>query len=80
MFAIAAGAIGSVSACGGGGGSDVAQTPPAPSSSTQALDTAQVLIQARAISETSDPYPVNDGALILTDTSETSEPLSVNGT
>jgi hypothetical protein len=44
----------------------------------QSLDTAQVLAQARETSETSTPYPVNDGALTLNDTSDTSEPISVN--
>jgi len=43
------------------------------------LDTAQVLAQAKETSETSAPYAVNDGAMRLTDTSDTSEPLGING-
>jgi len=43
------------------------------------LDTAQVLAQARETSETSQPYAVNDGAMSLTDTSDTSAPLGING-
>jgi len=77
-FTIAAVAVGSISACGDGGGSGVAMPPP--SSSAQALDTAQVLTQARQTSETNDPYPVNNGTLVLSDASDTTEPVSVNGT
>jgi hypothetical protein len=44
----------------------------------QSLDTAQVLEQARHTTETGSPSPVNNGALTLTDTGDTSEPISVN--
>jgi hypothetical protein len=65
--------------CGGGGSSSSSQAPPSPPmSSAQSLDTAQVLAQARQTSETSLPYQVNDGALTLTDTSESTTPISVN--
>jgi hypothetical protein len=80
IFAIAATAASALSGCGDGGGGSVSAVAPPPSSSTEVLDTAQVLTQARQTSETSEPYSVNDGALVLTDTSETTEPLSVNGT
>jgi hypothetical protein len=53
--------------------------PPPPSVTHQSLDTAQVLAQARHTSETSSPYPVNDDALVLTDTRDTTEPVSING-
>jgi hypothetical protein len=43
------------------------------------LDTAQVLALAKQTSETSSPFAVNGGALTLTDTSDTSEPISVDG-
>ena len=66
----------SLSACGGG---KAAAMPP-PVAASQSLDTAQVLAQAMHLSETSSPYPVNDGALVLNDTSDTGEPISINGT
>jgi len=72
---------GALAGCGGSGGSSVATTqaamPPAQSHS-QSLDTEQVLAQARNTSESTDPYPVNDGALALTGTSDSSEPIAVN--
>jgi hypothetical protein len=48
--------------------------------SAQSLDTAQVLAQAQQTSEIAFPHQINDGALTLTDTSETSQPISVNVT
>ena len=48
------------------------------SSGSQSLGTAQVLEQARQTTETGTPYAVNDGALTLTDTSDTSAPIGVN--
>ncbi len=51
--------------------------PPAPPSMTQSLDTAAVLTMARMGSETSEPMMVDDGAVLLTDTSETTDPISV---
>lgn len=73
LVSVVAGSL--LSACGGGGnsGPPVSQGP-----QPQALDTAEVLAQARVSSETSEPYAVDDGALTLTDTSETSEPINVN--
>lgn len=85
ILGVAAVAAGSISACGGGGGGGdsgqaMATAMPAPPSVThQSLDTAQVLAQARHTSETSSPYPVNDDALVLTDTRDTTEPVSING-
>lgn len=46
--------------------------------SAQTLDTVQLLEQARHTSEHAQPYQVDDGALTLTDTSDDTEPLSVN--
>jgi hypothetical protein len=43
-----------------------------------ALDTAQVLALAQVTSESSTPIAVNGGALVLTDTTETSSPITVN--
>jgi hypothetical protein len=41
------------------------------------LDTAQVLALAQVTSETTTPFTVNGGELVLTDTSETSAPIAV---
>ncbi len=79
ILGVAAIAAGSISACGGDNGQAVAAPPPA-RVANQSLDTAQVLAQARDTSETSSPFPVNDGAVVLTDTSDTAEPMSINGT
>lgn len=60
----------------GCGGDDThAAMPPGPS--TLALDTAQALTLAQQSSETSSPFMVAAGALTLTDTSETSEPIAI---
>jgi hypothetical protein len=79
IFGVAAIAAVSISACGGGDYGQAAAMPP-PIATTQSLDTAQVLAQARQISEISTPYAVNGGALVLIDTSDTTEPVSINGT
>ena len=53
-------------------------TPPAPPPSTsQSLDTAQVLALAQHTSESDAPIAVNGGAVTLNDTSETSAPIPV---
>ena len=72
------------SACGGGDHGSPMPSPPSapqppPTSSNQMLDTAQVLALAKQTSETSSPFAVNGGALTLTDTSDTSESISVDG-
>jgi len=46
---------------------------------SQQLDTAHVLALAQQTSDTSSPFQVDDGALTLTDTSDTSVPISVIG-
>ena len=83
ILGVAAVAAGSISACGGGGGDSgqamATAMPPPPNVTHQSLDTAKVLAQARHTSETSSPYPVNDDALVLTDTRDTTEPVSING-
>jgi hypothetical protein len=72
LVGVVAGSL--MSACGGGDSNPPATQTQQP----QALDTAEVLAQARVTSETAEPYAVDDGALTLTDTSETSEPISIN--
>jgi hypothetical protein len=53
-------------------------TPPMPKpGTTQSLDTAQVLTLAQRTSETSAPFVINDGAITLNDTSDTSAPIAV---
>jgi hypothetical protein len=76
IFGMVAAASGALGGCGGDSGGAAAA---APASAVQSLDTAQVLVQAREATETGDPYPVNNGALVLTDTSDTTEPFSING-
>ena len=71
-------AAGMVSGCGGQQGQGSAATAP-PLSSAQSLNTEKVLAQAQVTSETTAPFTVDAGALTLTDTSETSEPISING-
>lgn len=80
ILSVAAIAAAAMSACGGGGndGQAAAMAPP-PAVTSQSLDTVQVLAQARQPSETSSPYPVNGGALVMTDTSDTTEPVGING-
>ena len=64
-----------LSGCGSGSDQTAAMSPPPP---PQALDTQAVLAIARVPSETSDPLPVGDGALMLADANdETSDPVPV---
>jgi hypothetical protein len=75
--------VGSVAGCGGSGASmapsaTATTQSPAPQAHTQSLDTGQLLEQARQVSETADPYAVNDGVLKLTDTSDETDPILVN--
>jgi hypothetical protein len=65
-----------LSGCGGSGSDQTAAVSPPPP--PQALDTQAVLAIARVPSETSDPLPVGDGALMLADANdETSDPIPV---
>ena len=79
LAVLASGALvaGLVSACGGGGNGGTTTPTPPPASNNLALDTAEVLALARDSSESTSPLPVNAGALTLTDTSDTSVPISV---
>jgi hypothetical protein len=65
-----------LAACGHDHGPSGTVTPPPTS---QALSTIQVYGLAIHPSEVSAPIAVNDGAVTITDTSETSAPISVNG-
>jgi hypothetical protein len=50
----------------------------APASTGLVLNATQLLEQARKSSETASPLPVDGGALKLEDTSDTTEPISVD--
>jgi hypothetical protein len=83
--AAAVGAI--LAACGGhddtGGTPPASTTPPpatTPPSTNLSLTTNEFLMgYAEKPSETDPPHAVNSGALGFSDTSETSAPISVNG-
>jgi len=71
-------AAGLISGCGGGDGqvsSGGGSTPP----NSVSLTTLEVLSLAQMPSDRSSPTAVNNGAVVLSDTSETSEPVSING-
>jgi len=86
LIAVAAILTGTLAGCDGGSAmsgaaASAAQSqPPQPQEHAQSLDTLQLLEQAREVSNTADPYLVNGGALRLTDTSESSDPILVNAT
>jgi hypothetical protein len=69
--------VGLMPGCGSGENNAAQNSSPAPTA--QSLDTAAVLKLAQTGSEVTEPFAVNAGALTLTDTSETSDPISVNG-
>jgi hypothetical protein len=61
-----------------GCGGDSTQSMTMQTQQPQALDTMQVLAIARSPSETTDPLPVADGALMLADANDdTSDPVPV---
>lgn len=75
LIGTAALVAGSATGCGGGSSNSAAS---ASAPSAQSMDTSQALAQAQSPSETTEPYQVADGALTLTDTSDTSDPQSVS--
>ncbi len=89
LIAAAVLAAAALSACGGGS-HDVASSlvvvfiivssssSSGGGSTVQQLDTAQVLALAQQTSEVSSPFQVNDGALTLTDTSDTSQAIVID--
>lgn len=80
IFGLAAIAAGALSSCGSDSGPAATVPPPGVMTQTQSLDTEQVLAQAKVTSETADPYALNGGLLALTDTSESTDAASINGT
>ncbi len=78
-------ALGLLGGCGGAdngppvaSGSSGSSAPGSTTPTPQSLDTQLVLAQAQKTSETSSPYPVDDGQLVLNDTSDTTAPISIN--
>lgn len=70
-------AAGLVSGCGGGDDTAATTPPPTPPATTS-LNTEEVLALALVSSESTSPFAVDDGAVVLTDTSETSEPVAID--
>jgi hypothetical protein len=79
MTAAMAAAVAALSGCGGSDES-AAMAPPATTPAGRGLVTSQVLAQARQPSETSEPYAVNDGAVSLLDSRETTDPINIDAT
>ena len=42
------------------------------------VTTSQILREAQQPSESAEPYPVNNGVLVFTDTSDTTEPITID--
>jgi hypothetical protein len=89
VIGVAAAVAAILAACGGHDNSGASPpmsstptppTPPTPPSTNLSLTTNEFLMgYAEQPSETASPHAVNDGALGFSDTSETSTPISVNG-
>ena len=90
IVAVAAGLAASVSSCGGPGTDTMPEAVTPASSVTPAsqmtpaspvimeVTTAQILREAQQPSESAEPYPVNNGVLVFTDTSDTTEPIAID--
>jgi hypothetical protein len=74
LLGVAAFAATILSACGGSDENAQTAAVPAP----QSIDTGQVLELAKITSNNTQPFAVNNGALVIDDTSETSQPISIN--
>jgi hypothetical protein len=74
ILGVATLAAGILSACGGSDEPNMT----AGSEPPQSLDSQQVLVLAEVTSDHTLPFQVNDGAVTLNDTSETSEPININ--
>ena len=71
-------AAGLVSGCGGNDHGQAATGTGSTAPTSVSLSTQDNLSLAQKTSETSTPFAVDGGALLLTDTSDTSEPVSIN--
>lgn len=63
-----------LSACGGSDENARSADVPSP----QSIDTQQVLVLAQVTSNNTEPFAVNGGAVVINDTSETSQPININ--
>ena len=64
---------------GGGSASSGSGTGTGTGSAVMMVDTANVLAQAEQKSETTEAYTVNGGLLVFTDTTDTTEPITIVG-
>jgi hypothetical protein len=72
-------AAGLVSGCGGGNNGQTAGAGGGSTAPTSvSLATGDVLSLAQKSSETAAPFAVDGGAVMLTDTSDTSEPINID--
>jgi hypothetical protein len=81
-YAIGAAALATIilASCGGSdGASGNASTGTSTTSTTSSFDTADVWAQALQKSETTEPYALNNGAVVFSDTSDTTQPISITG-
>jgi hypothetical protein len=81
-YAIGAAALATIilASCGGSDGdSGNASTVSSTTSTTSSFDTADVWAQALQKSETTEPYALNNGAVVFSDTSDTTQPISITG-
>jgi hypothetical protein len=76
---IVAAGLTAASLAGCGHDHQTAVTPSPPTSDVQTLDTSGVLALAQKSSETGTPFAVDGGLLVLSDSSDTAEAISVNG-
>ena len=85
IVAVASGVAASVSSCGGPSTGTMPEPVTPASAVTSAspmimeVTTAQVLKEAQQPSESAEPYPVKNGVLVFTDTSDTTEPITIDG-
>jgi hypothetical protein len=67
-----------LSGCGGGSSGSGGSMPVAQQQQAQPVDTQQLLAMAQVTSETTDPKPVGNGALMVADADDqTSDPIPV---
>ncbi|HEY0341502.1 MAG TPA: hypothetical protein VGC34_11900 [Steroidobacteraceae bacterium] len=80
VIGVAAAVAGILSACGHDHDGGSPPTPPPPANTNISVTTSELLTgYAEKPSETAQPLAVNGGAFTITDTSDNSAPLSVNG-
>ena len=84
-YAIGAAALATIilASCGGSdgasGNASTGTSTTSTTSTTSSFDTADVWAQALQKSETTEPYALNNGAVVFSDTSDTTQPISLTG-